>query len=407
MKHSAFFLSAAALLASAAYADEPSYDDYLLGDMGGVRPFLERQGVTLGLEYTAQYWNAANGGIQEGSNYADNLNIIFEVDGEKAFGIPGSTVMLSFLNNNGSAVNSGRIGSVQGVDNIETDEPTFKLYEAWVEQNFYDDRLSILLGIHDLNSEFWVTDISGNFIKPVMQIGQTLAQTGTNGPSVFPQPGLAGRVRVKPTEESYIMVAAYEGIPGDPDHPEGTHFSNEPDEGLLLIAEAALVPAPPEGVDEAVNKLGLGVWQYTQDQPDLVGAGSSQQVGAYFLSSYQFLYDPKSGESITAFFNGGVAEGATVQTDWDLETGVVATGFMPGRPEGEIGFGVALAHNSDEYKAANSPSDTVETSYELYYRDTLWNGVSIQPDLQYIVNPGTDPTLEDATLVGLRIDFNL
>ena len=402
----ALLFSATTSLAVA--AEEPAnYEDYLLGDMGGIRPALEDHGVNLSVEYTTQFWSTASGGIDEGSDFADDLNIAFEIDGEKAFGIAGNTVMLSFLNNNGTAANTRHVGSVQGVDNIETDTHTFKLFEAWVEQQFLDNRLSILLGLHDLNSEFWVTDISGNFIKPVMQIGQTLAQTGTNGPSVFPQAGLTGRVRVNPTENSYFMFAAYEGIPGDPDRTSGTHFSSETDEGLLLIAEAALMPPAPDGVEGNVNKFAIGAWRYTEEQPDLVGAGTSNQVGAYFLSSYQLYHNPTTGEGLAGFLNGGIAEGSTVQTDWDVEAGLVATGWVPNRPDGEIGLGIALAHNSDEYKTANTPSDTVETSYELYYRDTLWNGVTIQPDLQYVVNPGTDPSIDNATLVGMRLDFNL
>lgn len=396
-------------LASPALAAEEAadtYGDYLLGDMGGVRPALERHGVNLGLEYTADFFNTS-GGTDDGSDFLDDLNIVFEVDGEKAFGIPGNTVMISFLNNNGTQMNDRHVGSVQGVNNIETGNPTFRLYEAWVEQQFFDNTLAVLIGLHDLNSEFWVTDVSGNFVKPVMQIGQSLAQTGTNGPNVFPQAGLAGRVRVNPTENSYLMFAAFEGIPGDPDHPSGTQFSHEDDEGLLLIAEAALLPAAPEGVDGDVNKLGLGVWRYTGEQPDLVGGGESNQQGVYFLSSYQFYHDANAGSGIAAFLNGGIAEGDTVQTDWDLEVGFVGTGWVPSRPDGEIGLGVALAHNSDDYKEATPGTDSIETSYEIYYRDTLWNGVSIQPDFQYVVNPGTDPAVDDATIFGVRLDLNV
>ena len=400
-------LSLASLSIAHAQEEATNYDDYLLGDLGGIRPALENHGINVAVEYTAQFWSTTSGGIDEGSDYADDLNIAFEINGEKAFGIAGNTVMLSFLNNNGTAANTRHVGSVQGIDNIETDTHTFKLFEAWVEQQFLDNRLSILLGLHDLNSEFWVTDISGNFIKPVMQIGQTLAQTGTNGPSVFPQAGLTGRVRVNPTENSYFMFAAYEGIPGDPDRTSGTHFSTETDEGLLLITEAALVPPSPEGVEGDVNKFAIGAWRYTQEQPDLVGGGASNQVGAYLLTSYQLYHDATFGQGIAGFLTGGIAEGSTVQTDWDIEAGLVATGWVPHRPASEIGFGVALAHNSDEYKASTSPSDTVETSYELYYRDTVYNGITVQPDVQYIVNPGTDPTIDNATLVGLRVDFNL
>jgi carbohydrate-selective porin OprB len=45
-----------------------------------------------------------------------------------------------------------------------------------------------------------------------------------------------------------------------------------------------------------------------------------------------------------------------------------------------------------------------ETAIELYYRYTLNNHISLQPDFQYIINPsGADTRLSDALLGLLRL----
>ena len=52
---------------------------------------------------------------------------------------------------------------------------------------------------------------------------------------------------------------------------------------------------------------------------------------------------------------------------------------------------------------------TSETVVEVTYSDEILPGVALQPDIQYIVNPAADPTVDDAIVIGLRvtIDFSL
>jgi porin len=100
-----------------------------------------------------------------------------------------------------------------------------------------------------------------------------------------------------------------------------------------------------------------------------------------------------------------VADGDTTQVDWDYTAGIVANGWVPTRPEGEIGLGISQAHNGDRYMTAQAgAADRNEYSYELYYRDRMCKGVSLQPDAQFVVNPGTDNTTHDALVLGARLD---
>lgn len=54
-------------------------------------------------------------------------------------------------------------------------------------------------------------------------------------------------------------------------------------------------------------------------------------------------------------------------------------------------------------RAAAAPVKDAETAIELTYSDTLTRRISVQPDIQYIVNPGTDPALDDAVIIGGRL----
>ena len=393
--------------ATQAFAADAPYSDKLLGDLGGARTKLADKGVDVSLDYMGDVLDVTAGGKKRLTTYLDLIKLRTELDGEKLFGVKGNKVVVSAIDSNGATTNGSTVGSTQGIDNSEVSANGVRLYEAWVQQNFMDDRLSFLFGLHDLNSEFALTDISANFLKPTMQIGQSFAQSGQNGPSIFPTTALAGRVKFKPTEATYVAVAAYDGVPGEPKRTSGTSVTFGEKDGLLLVGEAGFTPKVTDSDDE-LDKLGLGVWQYTSDLPDLTNpAKKSTAEGAYLVSSCRFYHDKSAGRDASVFLRGGVADGDTAQVDWDYEAGVVATGWVPSRPEGELGVGVSQAHNSDSYMkaqaAAATPSDRHEVSYELYYRDTVARGVTVQPDVQYVVNPGTDTVTKDATIIGARL----
>ena len=396
--------------ASAADAPANPYADTLLGDVGGVRSKLNAKGVDVNLNYKSDFWNAADGGVKRGNAYVGAATLSADIDNEKLLGLKGNSASLKLMNTHGSKANS-YVGSTQGVDNFEVTTPTTFVYEAWVQQNFLDDRVSALVGLRDLNAEFAVTDMTANFLAPIMQIGQDLAQTGQNGPSVYPVTGMAARLKVNPTKNSYLQAAVFDGVPGSLSNAKGTHVHLDSKDGALLIAEAGFTPGNAE--DGAVNnKFAVGAWSYTKQFPDFSdfdGSGDpilKKSDGIYALASYQF-YKDKSDRTIGGFLRVGQTNGNVSQVDVAYEAGVVGNGWVPSRPQGEIGAGLSQARNSNDYiEAASAGTTRAETSFELYYRDVVARGITLQPDLQYIVNPGTTDTQKDATLVGLRVDIN-
>jgi porin len=129
-----------------------TYEESLTGDWNGARSSLSKKGVIIEAAYTVDSISNISGGIKRKGKVLDNLNVAATFDGEKLFNIKGSTMFLYFLNNNGGKPNADNVGSFQGVDNIEISSRTAKLYEAWIEQNFNDDKISIRAGLYDINS---------------------------------------------------------------------------------------------------------------------------------------------------------------------------------------------------------------------------------------------------------------
>ena len=381
----------------------PSYDDKLLGDGGGARAKLVDAGIDVNLHYSGDVWDVLGGGTKRIATYLDYIELRTNLDGEKLFGIKGNTISVSLIDGNGTRTNGSTVGSIQGIDNNEVPSNGVRLYEAWVQQEFFDGRASLKVGIEDLNYDFDSTHISDNFLQPTMQLGQSLAGSGRNGPSTFPYDSLAARLKVKPTEETYIQAAAYDGVPGDPRTNSGDPIHLNRQDGLLLMGEVGF------SRNDDMDRLAIGTWHYTRDLANLANpAVQSKAQGIYALSSYRFYQDAVKQRDLGAYWRGGAADGDTQQTNWDMQTGIVGHGWVSTRPQGEFGLGVALAHNGAAYlhaqEAAGTPSTHMESVYELYYRDSVARGITLQPDLQYIVDPGTDPDIRNAWVTGLRLD---
>jgi carbohydrate-selective porin OprB len=49
-------------------------------------------------------------------------------------------------------------------------------------------------------------------------------------------------------------------------------------------------------------------------------------------------------------------------------------------------------------------SNAAETAYELTWRIPIGAHVALQPDVQYVDEPDTNPAIEDALVVMLRVE---
>lgn len=90
--------------------------------------------------------------------------------------------------------------------------------------------------------------------------------------------------------------------------------------------------------------------------------------------------------------------------------GLVFTGLIPGRDKDQLGFAVAAALNGSRFKEAqrNSamPVDGAEVTLELSYKSSILPQLTIHPDVQYVINPGTDPGVKNALVFGTRFELS-
>lgn len=375
-------------------AAEPSEDD-------------EGPAIDLSVVYTADLWANTRGGLRRGERYLDNLDVTLTVDAERALGWDGATIFLYGLYNNGKSLTDELVGDLQVVSNIDAGSQAVRLYEAWVEQRIAGDRASVKLGLYDLNSEFDTNDSNALFINSSHGIGPDFSQTGQNGPSIFPVTSLALRADYKVTENMLVRAAVLDGVPGDPNRPKRTTVKLGNGDGALIVGEL-------EYTDD-MTKVAAGTWRYTAKFEDILAtqvAGTSiergRNDGAYIFAERKLTGETKEGPGLAAWARLGVADDKFNPVESYVGGGLVYTGLVPGRAEDQLGLAVAHVSLGTPYRRAlelaGEASSKSETNIELTYRASLAPWLTLQPDIQYILNPGANPALKNDLVMGLRVE---
>lgn len=338
--------------------------------------------------YTADMLSNVKGGERRQAAYLDNLDLTLSVDADKAYGWSNTCLFGYGLYNNGSHFSDGIVGDAQVVSNIETDVRAARLFEAWVEHSFPRARASIRVGLYDLNSEFDHVEASQLFINSAHGIGTAFAQTGLNGPSIFPVTSLALRGDMGLTDHWQVRAAVLDAVPGNPVHPAQTIIKLG--QGSLRVVESDF--------SAKGRRAGIGYWSYTAKfDPIVAGPRQKGNDGWYVYGSTPIPGAP----AMEVFLRYGAANQTLNVFRAFLGAGVTWRGVITGSENDILGLAVAWAQTGDPWRSltGSRPSETnLEFTWQLQLSDT----VSIQPDVQYIINPGIGPALGNALVVGVR-----
>lgn len=422
--------------ASLAIAAPEQVDETLSGDWDGARSKMRERGADWEIVLKADVLSNVTGGLRRGTRYLDNWDVKLKLDGEKLWGWQGSQAFFHFISSHGAKFNATNVSSTLGVDNIEVATNTSKFLQAWLQQNFFEHKLSLLAGLYPLDSEFYVTESSSVFLHPSFGMAAEVAQTGVNGPSIFPTSGVGVRALLRPHPTIYWQTAVVDGVPGNPNNPHGTHIRFDRGDGALVITELGFRPGEAGHVGEQshpgkgvlmtseeerhvevspIAKYAIGYWYYTAKFNDLMDtdvAGNPLRRanrGAYLLAEqtlFQESVDPARG--LTAFIRYGVASGDVNTIASTLSFGLSYRGLLPGRDQDTFGIAAELARSADKYRqsqlAAGTPAYTYEKHLEITYRIRAKPWLAIQPSVQRIINPGFNPALANAWIVATRFE---
>jgi porin len=398
----------------------------LLGDAGGLRPWLARQGITLGLQETSEVFANVSGGVHRGADYDGLTQMNLGLDTRKAFGWAGGTFTVSALQIHGRSLSADNLDNLQTISGIEA-APTSRLWELWYQQAFLHGRLDIKLGQQSLDEEFMTSRGSGLFVNTMMGWPMVPSADLYAGGPAYPLSSLGVRLRVRPAPALTVLAGVFD------DNPSGGPFATDSqlrgaeadgaafslNTGALWIAELqyavnrALPGAPPPRGLPGTYKL--GVWYDSATFPDQrldttgrsLADPASSGVARMHRGNFS-LYavadqtvwrpGPQSARAVSLFLRVMGAPPDRNLISFSANGGLTVTDPLPGRDDDTfgIGFGVAKvsgdAASLDRATAAFTgtpyPVRGTETFLELTYQVQLAPWWQVQPDFQYVFNPG-------------------
>jgi porin len=364
--------------------------------------------LTLEVAYAGDLLSSVRGGRRRGTRHIDNLDVIGNADLDALADIPRTKAALHVFYNNGARFSGNVVGDAQVASGIEAGTRMFRVADAWIEHRGVDDRWSVKLGIYDINSEFDALDAALLFIHSAFGMGTDLGQSGANGPSTFPNSSFGVRGQVMLGPRLTLRAAVMDGQPNDPLRPTRMVFRFGKQEGALLIAEA--------DVELGNARLIAGAWGYTAPSEHRFDAAiaaptirEARSKGAYLRGEAQITGNAERG--LSGFARIGVADGRTNLFGGFVSGGLTWRGLVPGRPADETGIAFAYASSGSAARrisrATYGRAEDGELAIELTHRVKLTDWLSLQPDVQYIVDPGLDPQVRDALVIGGRLAIGI
>jgi porin len=317
------------------------------------------------------------------------------------FGWEGGTAFINFQNVNGE-FGSSDSGDIQNVDSIASDGRT-QISELWYEQFFLDSKLHIRIGKINSSGEFNVTANAVNFVNASMTQSPTILAF-----PAYPDPAFGLEVLANPTENFYARAGIYDGAlqEGIETGRLGPATLFGPPADLFLIAETGL---KWQMHDVLPGKLGVGAWHDTGRFNRFEGGHDRGTSGFYLVADQSiFRVHPKNKndpQGIDVFFRYGWANPQLSPIEHHIAGGLAWTGPIPKRNADVLGVGAECALLSGV--AGAGFDDRAETTMETFYKIQITPFFSVQPDVQYIVNPSGLAQRDNALMAILRmsVDF--
>jgi porin len=373
------------------FLDQPR----LTGDWGGVRSDLAERGVTIELTLIQDLFQVLSGGLDEDGSHGWLADVAVGLDLDTLAGWHGASFFVQGFHVDGTGPNKDS-GAFQGHSNIQADEADV-LAAFWYEQWLLDGRLRLKLGKVDLGSEFGQVENSGPFLNGSFGLAPTIV----GGPG-FPNPAWSANLEVLPTEHTFARFGLYDGATQD-GTPTGTHGAStlfgDPSD-LFLIGEVGLYHGRALG-----GRVAVGYYEHTGDFSH-VAAGEEGQTedgtaGGY-LHLDQGLWRGQSsfGQALDGFCKVGFADDEVSAAALHVGVGAVMSGFL-GREDDLLGLALTYV----DLTSTATIDEPYELQAECFWRWQATPFLSVKPDLQYVHRTGGSSDLDDALLIGARLEW--
>ena len=426
----------------------------LLGDIWGLRDLLSRYGLSLALSETSEVLGNLTGGTRQGFEYDGLTQMAVQLDTQQAFGWYGGTFRASALQIHGHDLSADNLSSLQTASGIEAD-PGARLWELWYQQKFLEeDRADVKIGQQSIDQEFIVSQNALLFVNTMFGWPMVPSADLPGGGPAYPLSALGVRLRARPTDSLTFLTGVFNGNPapntiGDPQQQDPSGASFPLNGGALVISELQYAyPALGSMVYSAgSNSLSgtykVGFWYDSENFNDLqydnTGLSLANPASTGVPSTHHGDYsiygvidqmvwrsaEPEEADrTVNVFLRAmGTPQGDRNPVVFSMNAGLNFHEPIEHRDDDIFGVAIEYARVSGAaaaldqatayYTGAFTPVRSGETVIEVTYQYQLTPAVILQPDFQYVFNPGAglanpdtpNQQIKDEAVVGLRVNL--
>lgn len=414
--------------------------DTLLGDFWGARNWLDANGLEITATYANNIAGNVTGGKSRGFTYADNTLFGAQADMGVIAGLKGLSLTVSGLNRAGRSLSADHIGNQFTVQQIYGGS-TVMFYGLYFEQKMFDDRIALKAGRFAAGDEFASSPIYWLYMNNGID-GNPQALPVNSQFSAYPWAVWAARLSIRPTKEFETKLGIFQVSNRifDPGY-HGVDFSIHPGDSVMLIAQTGWYPEFfQRPVSSAATNEGKAMVDGKSTDKKAVAATEMKGYpGHYWFGAYYSPYDysqfgttQKATDGAYGFYAHadqmvfqeapGSDQGLTVwsaavfspqqniaRLPLQINGGLAYKGLIPTRDEDYTTFGVVYGKFSRNY-ARNYQNTTPGGGYpqfevvlEAGYKIQINKFMFLQPDIQYVINPGGTGDYGNALVLGAQM----
>ncbi len=403
------------------------------GDWGGAQSTLASLGVNIQLGALTEFAGNVSGGTKQGATFTSQIGFNADINWERLAGITGLSTHVILVNRSGSsdsALFGDHLLPVQEVYGSGGDVAVH-LVSAYAQETLFDQQLDFAVGRMNVENDFAGSPLYCNFMNNDLCGDPKALPGGDIGHSAYPDAAWAGRVRVRPTQATYIETGIYEVNQGTYSYANfrsGFKFDGSQDSGVYIPVEFAW--EPKLGADRLPGhyKFGFGYDSSSgyQDYSNVLAAASvpgyttrsrTGNTQVWVLADQMLVRNgPDDDEGILVL--AGVIGNDPNHTAYAQQyfAGLLDHGFWPARPHdainilftyvsisGRLGNVQGIEQEvklpfSNDATGIQSHEMIIEANYDIH----VFRGVHLQPDFQYVFRPNAQANIRNATVFGFR-----
>jgi porin len=378
--------------------------DYVCdGIAKGQNDLYQKTGVKLTFDYYADVYSNPSGGERQGTNYTHIMIFGADVDFEKMLGIKGASMRISGAYNTGKDL-SKKIGNYFTISQSAV-TGGWMFYELYYSQKLelpWDDTLVITAGRMSMSDSFASLPVFGYL--------------GSGSMDSVPESIFFASPFTASTIATWGMVADYQtsnnltfsyGLfqaPPNENKPDwnGTDFGIGSEDGYMMLMQVKWSPT------FAGNLQGeYMVGGYFFDGYDMArlrnGASFKDEGFGFYVQGQQMVWVDKndSNRNITVWAGMQYSPTKTISAiTYQPYAGVQFSGFIPCRPDDAIFVSWTSGFFSSDY---NNNQSNCETVFEVNYLFQVNQYVSLQPVMQFVLNPNGQSDIDNAVVLGGQI----